>query len=147
MDTDVNHRTAAVQRLARENSPGGNATTTKVRSFGVIHISEFPRVNEPLQCLGVSTKPALEPNREQVVMLAPDTMPDFNHLLGLHRVECHRLFAHDMQTSLEGTNRWFDMGERRGADAHRVEVGGLDHLFPTGEVMLEPVLFRNTLCP
>ena len=101
MGSDVDQRTAALQRLVREYAPGRNRSSSQRMCLCKIDIPKLPCFTGSVQCLGIVTETVLVADGKFLAGF----LPCVQHLLCVLGIVRHRLFAHHMLACLKGSNR------------------------------------------
>ena len=136
MHPDIDHRSAALQRLLPKHSPVRNASSAQSATFDKHDVSELPFVTGAEQKFGVVVISLLESDGEFALVL----LGDLHHLLALFDVHSHRFFRDGMAAGVERVDHGRSMNAVRRTDVHRIGFDLLEHDLP----VLEERLLRQS---
>ena len=101
VDTDVDHRSAALQILAAEHAPVGDAAPTQRLHANVLDVAEYSGVRLVFKDGGLGIKTPLEADDEMLAGL----FGSIDHRLAFGGIHRHRLFDDDVQASFKRGDR------------------------------------------
>ena len=140
---DVDHRPAALQFLLAEDAPVGNSAAAQGLAFDEHHLAELAIIAGADEEIGVGVIAILKTDRQLLFVL----LGGVDHLLAFGRIHRHRLFDHDMAAGVGGVDRRRGVHAVGRADADRVGLDFLEHLFPVGVEMRDAIFLLHDLQP